>query len=163
MKNILLLFAVTGILFACSKDDDQKEQSLKEIVEVEKLKVDQDSINNLLIGTWEERSDNKTRNRIIVSKNRFVLQELQTGNPKPVTAFDTYSYFYAYNENYLNVYQVVNLTNIDKDRAQSVIFKLVNGNLHLSPIYYIYYSEGYRPNNFKNLDETNSVVLTKIN
>lgn len=41
MKKLLFLFAIVGALFACSKDDDKKEQSLKEIVEIEKLKVNQ--------------------------------------------------------------------------------------------------------------------------
>ena len=163
MKKILLLLAIVGILFACSKDDDKKEQSLKEIVEIEKLKVDQDSINNLLIGTWEEKSDDKVRFRMTISNNRFIFQELQTGKPKPVTVFDTYSYFYAYNENYPNIFQVVNLTYIDKDRAHSILIKIEEDKLLFEPYYYIYYDEGRKPDNFKNLDETNSVVLTKIN
>lgn len=116
-----------------------------------------------MIGTWEEKGDNKTRCKIIISKNRFVLQELQTGKPKPVTAFDTYSYFYAYNENYPNVYQIVNLTYIDKDRAQSILIKIEENKLLLEPFYHIYNDEGRKPDNLKNLDETNSVVLTKIN
>ena len=163
MKKLLFLLAITGALFACSKDDDKEEQSLKEIVEIEKLKVDQDSINNLLIGTWEERSDDKIRFRMTISNNRFIFQELQTGKPKPVTVFDTYSYFYAYDENYPNVYQIVDLTSIDLNGAQSILIKIEEDKLLFEPFYYIYYDRGRKPDNFKNLDETNSVVLTKIN
>ena len=144
MKKLLFLLAITGALFACSKDDDKEEQSLKEIVEIEKLKVDQDSINNLLIGTWEERSDDKIRFRMTISNNRFIFQELQTGKPKPVTVFDTYSYFYAYDENYPNVYQIVDLTSIDLNGAQSILIKIEEDKLLFEPFYYIYYDRGRR-------------------
>ena len=162
MKNILLLFAIAGTLFACSKDDDKKEQSLKEIVEIEKLKVDQDSINNLLIGTWEGEYQDETR-RLIISKNHFVLQRVKPNQSKPIAIFDCNSFFFDCNPNFPNVYQIVDLTNIDINGAQSILIKIEEDKLLFEPFYYIYYDRGRKPDNFKNLDAINSVILTKIN
>lgn len=161
MKKMLFILLVAGLFFSCSKKDGPG-QSLKEIVGIEKVKVAQDSVNALLVGEWEEISDNETRYRITVSDSRFLLQELNPLYPKPATSIETSNYFYAHDERFPHVYQMVDLTEMEHEIAIAVLFEYAGDQLYLFPMTPYYYHEGFRPDNFRDLNESNALILTRI-
>ena len=73
MKNILLLFAIVGTLFACNKDDD-KEPDYYKLFEQAIAETDQEATTKLFEGVWEHRSSYAGHNIITITKDYFIWE-----------------------------------------------------------------------------------------
>ena len=76
MKRILLLFTIISVICSCEKDDD--ELTYEEVVqrlEIEKAKVNQDSLNAILEGDWYGMNQT-TPTHLIFSSNPKNFKEI---------------------------------------------------------------------------------------
>lgn len=108
MKYIIFIFILGTLLSSCGKDED--DLTLKEQLEREQLKVNQDSINALLAGKWyAEPRRMKLNFEFSEDRSRFVLCRDPKDGYK-MDYFNTGEYFFIKNDKYPNVYMLCTFT-----------------------------------------------------
>lgn len=75
MKNILLLFAIAGTLFACDKDDDNEELTSLEVLQQAIAATDQEAVTNQIGGVWMRINQyGIEESRMTITKDRYITE-----------------------------------------------------------------------------------------
>ena len=75
MKKLLLLLAITGTLFACSKDDDNEELTSLEVLQQAIAATDQEAVTNQIGGVWMRINQyGIEESRMTITKDRYITE-----------------------------------------------------------------------------------------
>lgn len=122
MKNILLLFAVTGILFACSKDDDNEELTSLEVIQQAIAATDQEAATKLFEGVWVYTNQyGHEESRITITQDRYIWEE-NIDRSYPDTLINTKTLWIKTN----NIYQLIYIKDLSLNESYAYSFQVIN-------------------------------------
>ena len=117
MKNILLLFAIAGTLFACDKDDDNEELTSLEVLQQAIAATDQEAATKLFEGVWVDESE---KERITITKDRYITESNIYWTPD--TSINVKPLWIKTN----NIYQLIYIKDLSLYESYAYSFEKVN-------------------------------------
>ena len=119
MKKILLLFAIIGLLFACSKDDDNEELTSLEVLQQAITATDQEAATKLFEGVWVDESE---KERITITIGQYIKES--NINWTPDTSINIKPLWIKTN----NIYQLIYIKDISLFESYAYSFEKINEN-----------------------------------
>lgn len=117
MKKLLLLLAIAGTLFACSKDDDNEELTSLEVLQQAIAATDQEAATKLFEGVWVDEYE---KERITITMDQYIKES--NINWTPDTSINIKPLWIKTN----NIYQLIDLRDTVKYEAHAHSFQMIN-------------------------------------